>query len=268
MKYVPKDVELGRYEDGYIDVVDRDGWNHLGYFSPLNSSTPQYITGGNWEVTGGIAAFDKSTNTVYFTSTRRSPVERHLYSIDLWGTNLKALTPDQQGYYTVSFSTRAQYYQLTYRGPGLPHQQVLSTTNSSFSLILEDNTRLNATLRKYDLPQLVYGTIKSVDGYDLNYREIRPPNFDDSGKTKYPVLFFCYGGPVSQNVDKRFGVEWHFWLASEPRLEYLVVQVDGRGTGFMGRKMRAGVRGQLGILEAEDQAHAAAYSPPPPRRLF
>jgi dipeptidyl aminopeptidase len=105
--------------------------------------------------------------------------------------------------------------------------------------------------------------MKSTDGHDLNYREIRPPNFDQSGKTKYPVLFYCYGGPVSQNVDKRYSVDWLFWLASEPRLEYLVVQVDGRGTGFMGRKMRAGVRGQLGILEAEDQAHAAAYPPSP-----
>src|SRR5208282_4149602 len=107
MMYVPKDEEMGRYDDGYIDVVDRDGWNHLGYFSPLNSSTPQYITGGNWEVTDGIAAFDKSTNIVYFTSTRRSPVERHLYSINLSGTNLKPLTPDQPGYYIVSFSPLA-----------------------------------------------------------------------------------------------------------------------------------------------------------------
>ena len=63
---------------------------------------------------------------------------------------------------------------------------------------------------------------------------------------------------MSQSVEKTFQVDWHFWLTSEPKLEYLVVQVDGRGTGLMGRKMRAGIRGQLGILEAEDQAHAAA----------
>ena len=50
--------------DGYIDVVERDGYNHLGYFSPLNSVTPQYITGGPWEVTDGISAFDLETNLV------------------------------------------------------------------------------------------------------------------------------------------------------------------------------------------------------------
>ena len=68
MMYIPKDEANGRPYDGYIDIVERDGYNHLGYFSPLNASTPQYITGGNWEVMCGIAAFDKDTNLVYFPS--------------------------------------------------------------------------------------------------------------------------------------------------------------------------------------------------------
>ena len=66
MKYIPADPLRGRLYDGYIDVVERDGYNHLGYFSPLNASKPQYITGGNWEVTSGISAFDPETNLVYF----------------------------------------------------------------------------------------------------------------------------------------------------------------------------------------------------------
>ena len=67
MLFVPKNPIRGRMEDGYIDVVERDGYKHLGYFSPLDASTPQYITGGNWEVTDGISAFDNDTNTVYVT---------------------------------------------------------------------------------------------------------------------------------------------------------------------------------------------------------
>ena len=63
--YIPKETSNGRMEDGYIDVVDRDGYNHLGYFSPLNASTPYYLTGGNWEVTNGISAFNKDINIVY-----------------------------------------------------------------------------------------------------------------------------------------------------------------------------------------------------------
>jgi dipeptidyl aminopeptidase B len=197
----------------------------------------------------------------YFTATRKSAVERHLYSVDLTGNNLRSLTDTtKEGYYQVSFSSLAHYYQLSYSGPGIPYQSVRSTSDPTFELVLENNEALNKSLQHFDLPIEIHGTI-NIQGFTLNYKEIRPPNFDDSGKTKYPVLFNCYGGPVSQTVDKKFLVGWHQWLASEPRLEYITVQVDGRGTGFMGRKSRAGVRGRLGELESYDQAAAASYFP-------
>ena len=82
-------------------------------------------------------------------STKKSPVERHLYSIHLSGQNMTALTdPDEDGFYTVSFSPLAQYYQLSYTGPEIPYQTVLSTTDPNFSILLEDNSYLNETLQK------------------------------------------------------------------------------------------------------------------------
>ena len=199
------------------------------------------------------------THIRYFISTKKSPVERHLYSVHLTGKDLQPLTDiESDGWYDVSFSPLAKYYQLSYGGPNVPYQLVLSTTDRNFKLPLEDNDDLTQVLKKYDLPKYEYGTIK-VNGFALNYREIRPPNFDDSGLTKYPVLFHCYGGPVSQTVEKKYMLDWHRWLASEPRLEYLIVEVDGRGTGAMGREARAGIRGKLGMLESYDQAAAASY---------
>ena len=50
------------------------------------------------------------------------------------------------------------------------------------------NERLNETVAEFQTPFIVRGTIES-EGYELNYMELRPPNFDDSGRTKYPVLF-------------------------------------------------------------------------------
>jgi dipeptidyl aminopeptidase len=78
---------------------------------------------------------------------------------------------------------------------------------------------------------------------------------DTSGRTQYPVLFQVYGGPGSQKVDVRFQVDWHYYLASV--LEYVVVVVDGRGTGFKGRKLRNAVKGNLGFFETRDQIAAA-----------
>ena len=85
--------------------------------------------------------------------------------------------------------------------------------------------------------------------------EIRPPHMDDSGRTKYPVLFRVYGGPFSQTITQRFGVDWHYFLACSQ--QYIVVTVDGRGTGWKGRGLRNMVKGNLGFWETRDQIEAA-----------
>jgi dipeptidyl aminopeptidase len=78
---------------------------------------------------------------------------------------------------------------------------------------------------------------------------------DESGKTKYPVLLAPYGGPNSQSVDVRYSVNWASLLAAE--MKYIILVVDGRGTGFKGRDLRDPVRGQLGTFEAIDQIAVA-----------
>jgi dipeptidyl aminopeptidase B len=85
--------------------------------------------------------------------------------------------------------------------------------------------------------------------------EIQPPAMDDSGRVRYPVLFRVYGGPGSQMVHTRFERDWHHYLACS--LKYIIVIVDGRGTGFKGRKLRNTVRNNLGFWETKDQINAA-----------
>jgi len=62
-------------------------------------------------------------------------------------------------------------------------------------------------------------------------------------------------------VDLRFVRDWHDYLACS--LEYIVVVVDGRGTGFKGRTLRNMVKDNLGYWETVDQIAVArcVYSP-------
>ncbi len=60
-------------------------------------------------------------------------------------------------------------------------------------------------------------------------------------------------------VDLTFGRDWHHYVAC--RLQYIVVTVDGRGTGFQGRKLRNTVKGNLGFYETVDQINAAKWVP-------
>ncbi|GAA6026398.1 hypothetical protein JCM10207_000164, partial [Rhodosporidiobolus poonsookiae] len=64
-----------------------------------------------------------------------------------------------------------------------------------------------------------------------------------------------YGGPSSQTVEAKYQRDWNYYLAST--LGYVVLRVDGRGTGNRGRAFRTPVRGRLGMVEAEDVVEAA-----------
>lgn len=258
MAYVPADPAKGRRHDGYVDTVIHGDFEHLAYFSPLNSSRPVMLTSGSWEVEEAPSAVDLNNNLVYFVATRESSIQRHVYSVKLDGSNLRPMTDtSSDGYYAVSFSTRAGFALLSYQGPGIPYQKVVSTPSAPahYDRTVEDNAALAKSAREHDLPVVRYGTLDLGGGFAINYKEQRPPRFDPH--REHPVLFQQYSGPNSQSVTKRFGVDFQSYVASA--LGYVVVTVDPRGTGFLGRRHRVAVRSRLGFLEARDHIAAARH---------
>lgn len=256
--YIPADPKRGRDKDGYIDTVIYNDGDHLAYFSPPDNPEPVMLTSGpGWEVVDAPSAVDLENNLVYFVATKEGSTQRHIYSVHLDGTKMEAFTDTgAKGYYDVSFSSGAGYALLSYKGPKIPWQKVVSTPANPqrYDVIVEDNEALAEAARKHDLPLLNYGTLE-IEGVQVNYLERRPPQFSD--KRKYPVLFQQYSGPGSQTVSQAFKVDFQSYLAAS--LGYIVVTVDGRGTGFIGRKNRVLVRGKLGEVEAHDQIAAAKH---------
>lgn len=255
-RYIPADPAKGRPNDGYVDTIIYENRDHLAYFAPLDSPEPVMLTKGDWEVESAPSAVDLDRNLVYFIATKESSIQRHVYYVKLDGTGLQPVTDiSTEGYYSASFSSNAGYCLLHYQGPSIPWQKVISTPSNpvQYEHLVEDNKPLADRAKKYELPINIYGTI-DVDGEQLNYVERRPPHFNP--KKKYPVLFFQYSGPGSQSVTKKFNIDFQANVAS---LGYIVVTVDGRGTGFIGRKNRVLVRGQLGHWESHDQIAAAKH---------
>ncbi|WPG97387.1 putative dipeptidyl-aminopeptidase B [Acrodontium crateriforme] len=256
--FVPHDVTKGREHDGYVDTVIHNGFDHLAYFAPLDNPEPRMLTEGDWEVVSAPSSIDLRNNLVYFTATKDGSTQRHIYTVDLnvGPSSIKAITDTSEiGYYEASFSAASSFMLLSYQGPHIPWQKVQSTPsnrNEKLSITLEENKALNDLAKRTELPIEKYQTI-NVDGYELNVVERLPPHFDK--RKKYPVLFFLYNGPGFQLVDRKFHVDFQSYVASS--LGYIVVTVDGRGTGFLGRKHRCIVRGNLGYWEAYDQIAAA-----------
>ncbi|VEU23506.1 DEKNAAC104638 [Brettanomyces naardenensis] len=249
--HIPKSPIIG--DDGYIDVVDVDGYDHLAYFSPPTASVPKYLlTSGKWEVTGGPAAFDYVENKVYFLSTERSSVERHLYSVNLDGSDRQNITDvSKEGWYSVSFSKGSRYLLLNYDGPQVPYQTIIDLHEGDEEELVS-NTNLKSKLHHYALPESRYGELDLGDGVVVNYKETLPLNFDPH--KQYPLLFFVYGGPGSQLVQKTFSTSFSSIVAAE--LGAVVVTVDGRGTGFKGKDFRNVVRDNLSYYEVKDQISA------------
>lgn len=254
-RFIPADPENGRPHDGYVDTVVHEGYDHLAYFSPLGSSHPVMLTEGEWEVVDAPSAVDLKRNIVYFVATKEAPTQRHVYQVKLDGSNLRSLTDTSKaGYFEVSFSSGAGYALLSSKGPAVPWQAIINTQSDKAEdyTIIEKNPRLAQMVEDYALPAEVYTNV-TIDGYTLQVVERRPPHFNPS--KKYPVVFHLYGGPGSQTVDRKFTVDFQSYLASS--LGYIVVTVDGRGTGFIGREARCIVRGNLGHYEARDQIETA-----------
>lgn len=241
--------------DSYLDLSDHTGWTHL-YLYPVKGGEPKALTSGKWEVTA-ILKIDAARDLVYYLSTERHSTERHLYSVNIKTGKKTALVDTKKpGYWTASFSAAATYYILSYNGPDLPYQELYAFNSTKPLRTINDNAALKTKLKDYKLPAVSYLELKHPDGYTLNARQALPANFNP--RKKYPVLFDPYGGPASQSAQKNWATPaWRTYISSDPELEYILLTVDNRGTGFKGREFRSTVTGKLGVLESQDQVWAA-----------
>lgn len=162
-KFVPSDPRRGRNRDGYIDTIIHDGYDHIGYFTPMDNPEPIVLTKGQWEVVEAPAAVDLENNLVYYISTERSSIERHPYVVNLDGTGKReVIEGSTAGYYDAHFSTGGGYALITYDGPGIPWQKIISTPSAKdkYEKTLEKNERLEELVKHHELPILNYQEIE------------------------------------------------------------------------------------------------------------
>ncbi|GAB3503417.1 S9 family peptidase [Spirosoma knui] len=247
--------DLTYLQDGksFIWSSERSGFKHL-YLYDLAGKLIRPITTGNFEV-ATVSGVDEKTGTIFFTSTEVSPLERHLYRIGLDGQNKQQLTT-QSGTYTANFSPDFTYYLLYHTSVSSPTRVSLREAKSPTDVrVLESNDALKSRLAGYSIAQKQFIQTKAADGTPLNGWMIKPLNFDST--KKYPVLMFVYGGPGSQTVKNDWDARDFFWYQTLAQKGYLIVSVDGRGTGARGTAFRTATYAQLGKLETEDQIAAA-----------
>lgn len=261
------EIAIAEKDKAYVDVTDnltflkdnsfiwtseKNGYNHI-YHHDKNGKLIQQITKGNWDVTN-YYGLDANTNTIYYQSVENGSINRDVYRIDLSGVNKTRLTKNT-GTNHADFSANFSYFINTFSSATHPSEYTLNEAKTG-NLIksIKDNDALSKKLLDYKTSKKEFSTI-NVNGNDLNMWMIKPADFD--AKKEYPLFMYQYSGPGSQQVANRWNRANDYWFQYLAQQGYVVVCIDGRGTGYKGAAFKKVTQNELGKYEVEDQIEAA-----------
>ena len=221
----------------------RDGYKSL-YLYNTDGQLIKRLTTANADVE--YVGYDGKK--VYYTSAEVSPIDNHLFSVDIKSGKKSQLT-QKEGWHKVVFSADMKYFTDTYSSLNVP--TVKSVVKSNGTLV-RDLTVNENPLKDYNLGQITIGSVKSADGnYDNYYRLIKPMDFDS---TKcYPVVLYVYGGPHSQLVKNSWLAEIRYWEMYMAQHGYVVFVMDNRGTSNRGAEYERAIHKNCGQAEMADQ---------------
>ena len=221
---------------------NRDGYKNLYLCSTDGSISRLTKTDADVEYVGNDG------KAVYYTSAEVSPVQNHLFKVDVKSGRSTRLT-FEEGWHNVRLSPDCKYFIDVYSNLSTPGITDLKSTDGKSDVTLfqaEDPTE------GFAYCEIDLGTVKSADGkYDNWYRLIKPKDFDPS--KKYPVILYVYGGPHSQLVRDTWLAELRPWEMYMAQRGYLVYVQDNRGTLNQGAEYEKAIHGQCGQAEMADQ---------------
>lgn len=249
-----EDVNFLSDKKNFILKSEKNGFMNL-YKVNIYTKEIEPITTGQYDV-ADICYIDDKSGKIYFTAAQSEAYNRELLVVDK-NKKIKKLS-GRVGTYTADFSATGKYYISSFSDTDTPTIYTVNDNTGKALVVLEDNKDLKAVLSNYGKERKEFGKFKTSSGQELNYWIIKPEKME-SGK-KYPLLFYVYGGPGSQEVlNSQSRASDYMWFRMLAQKGYVVACVDGRGTGMRGEKFKKCTYMELGKYETEDQIEAAKY---------
>ena len=241
--------------DGRVIVVsEKDGYTQA-YLYSSQGVEQRLLTPEERDITK-VYGYDHATQTLYYQAAN-TPMTRQAYALNIKKNTTTQLTKGE-GTHDLHFSADWKRYIHCYHSTTTPHTYTLykAMGNGQWAMDKEllNNDSILQAWQALGVNEKEFFTITTERGDVLNAWRILPKNFDKT--KKYPVIMLQYSGPTSQRVLNNWRKRFGYALADAG---YLVVNVDGRGTGARGREWRNATYMQLGVKEAEDQISAAQY---------
>ena len=259
---VPKYVQESAVEaikfvgNNIILPSDRSGFMNL-YIYNMNGHLQRTI-GGKFDITE-VYGYDAKTGDVYYQAAALAPTDRQIY-VNHKNGKTERLT-DAEGWNSALFSGDYQYFINTWSDYNTPYVYTTRTRSGKVISTLQDNRELRQTIKDYGFCKREAFSFTTSEGVTLNGWMLRPLDFDAS--KRYPVIMHQYSGPGSQQVKNAWnagsmgqGGAYDSYLAQQG---FIVVSVDGRGTGGRGAEFEKCTYLNIGDLESRDQVETALY---------
>ena len=236
---------------------DRSGYTKL-YIYNMNGQLQRTIGDGNYDITS-VYGYDPKTGDVYYQAAALGATDRQVYVTHKNGKTVR-LT-DREGWNTAFFSGDFQYFVNTWSDYNIPYVFTTRTRDGKVINTIEDNKAVKQLVSDYGFCKREPFSFTTSEGVVLNGWMVKPKDFD--ANKKYPVIMHQYSGPGSQQVTNSWsagsmgqGGAFDSYLAQEG---FIVVSVDGRGTGGRGSEFEKCTYLNLGNLESKDQVETALY---------
>ena len=241
-------------DNSFLWASERDGFRHFYWYTP-DGKLKKQITKGNWEITD-YYGFNPRNSEILVQTTEKGSTNRVVSKINI-KTGKKQIVSESNGTNSADFSKSFQYFINTLSSAEQPNTYTLRDFNGKTLRELQNN---NSALKKLQSDGLVtkeFFQIPNKNGDQMNAWMIKPKDF--SPNKKYPVLMYQYSGPGSQQVSNAWDGRNTIWFNLLAQKGYIVLCVDGRGTGYRGTKYKKATYKNLGKYEIEDQITAAQW---------
>lgn len=256
-KYIPEAEYSNIHitDNNILLLSDRNGYKHL-YLYSMTGTLQRSICPEKIDITR-VYGYNAATGEIFYQAAP-SPQTRHIYVSDRKG--IRKLS-SKEGTNEASFSSRMTYYFNTWSDRNTPYICTSHTSQGKLLSTIVDNKDLCKSLKDYKIPEKELFSFTTSEGVTLNGYMMKPVGF--SAEKKYPVIMHQYSGPGSQQVIDSWrmgacgeGASYDAYLCS---LGFIVVTVDGRGTGGRGAEFEKCTYLNLGVLEAKDQVETALW---------
>lgn len=244
-------------KDYILMPSDRDGYMHL-YLYNQNGKLVRKIGVGNYDITA-VYGYDEATGDVYYQAAGLNPHDRQIYVAHKNGKT-ERLT-NLEGWNSAIFSGDYKYFINTWSDYNTPYVYTTRSNTGKAIATNLDNKELKNKIAQYGWTKKEIFSFTTSEGVKLDGWMVKPADFDAS--KRYPVIMFQYSGPGNQQVVNSWdagsmgqGGAFDMYLAQQG---FIVVCVDGRGTGGRGADFEKCTYLNLGALESKDQVETAIY---------